>query len=37
MMRKIDFAVPGNEDCGACPNIVPEQFRVPARPEIRGE
>lgn len=25
--RKIDFAVPGNEDCGACPAEIPEQFR----------
>jgi sulfur dioxygenase len=27
--RKIDFAVPGNEDCGACPDNVPEQYRGP--------
>ena len=25
--RKIDFAVPGNEQCGACPDDVPEQYR----------
>jgi sulfur dioxygenase len=25
--RKIDFAVPGNESCGACPDNVPEQYR----------
>jgi glyoxylase-like metal-dependent hydrolase (beta-lactamase superfamily II) len=26
--RKIDFAVPGNERCGACPDNVPEQYRA---------
>lgn len=25
--RKIDFAVPGNELCGECPDNVPEQYR----------
>lgn len=25
--RKIDFAVPGNQQCGACPESVPEQYR----------
>jgi glyoxylase-like metal-dependent hydrolase (beta-lactamase superfamily II) len=25
--RKIDFAVPGNEHCGSCPDNIPEQFR----------
>jgi sulfur dioxygenase len=25
--RKIDFAVPGNELCGACPDDVPEELR----------
>jgi sulfur dioxygenase len=25
--RKIDFAVPGNESCGSCPDNVPEQYR----------
>jgi glyoxylase-like metal-dependent hydrolase (beta-lactamase superfamily II) len=25
--RKIDFAVPGNEQCGRCPPNVPEQYR----------
>lgn len=27
--RKIDFAVPGNEDCGQCPDNVPEKYRGP--------
>lgn len=27
--RKIDFAVPGNQACGACPDNVPEQWRGP--------
>ncbi len=27
--RKIDFAVPGNLACGACPENVPEQYRGP--------
>lgn len=27
--RKIDFAVPGNEACGECPDNVPEQYRGP--------
>jgi hypothetical protein len=26
--RKIDFAVPGNESCGECPDNVPEQYRA---------
>lgn len=25
--RKIDFAVPGNEACGACPDNVPDEYR----------
>ena len=32
--RKIDFAVPGNERCGECPDNVPEQYR---RPCVRGD
>lgn len=35
--RKIDFAVPGNEDCGACPDDVPEQFRGPCETVARLE
>ncbi|MCK5920867.1 MAG: MBL fold metallo-hydrolase, partial [Methylococcales bacterium] len=27
--RKIDFAVPGNTECGKCPDNVPEQYRGP--------
>jgi glyoxylase-like metal-dependent hydrolase (beta-lactamase superfamily II) len=27
--RKIDFAVPGNQQCGVCPDNVPEQYRRP--------
>ena len=27
--RKIDFAVPGNEACGECPENVPERYRGP--------
>ncbi|MGF1546509.1 MAG: MBL fold metallo-hydrolase [Thiotrichales bacterium] len=27
--RKIDFAVPGNERCGQCPDTVPEAYRGP--------
>ncbi len=27
--RKIDFAVPGNTQCGLCPDNVPEAFRGP--------
>ncbi|HHB11570.1 MAG TPA: MBL fold metallo-hydrolase [Chromatiales bacterium] len=27
--RKIEFAVPGNEQCGACPDNVPERYRGP--------
>ena len=27
--RKIDFAVPGNQQCGVCPDNVPEKYRKP--------
>jgi sulfur dioxygenase len=27
--RKIDFAVPGNQQCGTCPPNVPEEYRRP--------
>lgn len=27
--RKIDFAVPGNEQCGVCPDNVPEEYSAP--------
>jgi glyoxylase-like metal-dependent hydrolase (beta-lactamase superfamily II) len=33
--RKIDFAVPGNEACGECPDNVPEKYRGPC--ETREE
>jgi len=34
--RKIDFAVPGNEQCGECPSDVPEQFRGPCLSSDQG-
>jgi len=34
--RKIDFAVPGNEACGECPENVPEQFRGPCAASDQG-
>jgi glyoxylase-like metal-dependent hydrolase (beta-lactamase superfamily II) len=34
--RKIDFAVPGNEECGACPDNVPEQYRGPCAQGDQG-
>lgn len=34
--RKIDFAVPGNEACGECPENVPEQFRGPCTASDQG-
>lgn len=34
--RKIDFAVPGNEECGICPPNVPEEFRKPCRKHDQG-
>ncbi len=27
--KKIDFAAPGNEDCGICPDNTPEELRAP--------
>jgi glyoxylase-like metal-dependent hydrolase (beta-lactamase superfamily II) len=27
--RKIDFAVPGNQKCGVCPDNIPEKYRKP--------
>lgn len=35
--RKIDFAVPGNERCGECPDNVPEQYRGPCAKFDQGE
>jgi sulfur dioxygenase len=31
--RKIDFAVPGNQQCGRCPPNVPEEFAQACRSE----
>ncbi|MBE0511113.1 MAG: MBL fold metallo-hydrolase [Chromatiales bacterium] len=34
--RKIDFAVPGNEGCGECPDNIPEQYRSPCARHDQG-
>lgn len=34
--RKIDFAVPGNEACGECPDNVPEEYRGPCVASDQG-
>lgn len=34
--RKIDFAVPGNEVCGRCPDNVPEAYQGPCRANDQG-
>ncbi|MDY6979705.1 MAG: MBL fold metallo-hydrolase [Pseudomonadota bacterium] len=34
--RKIDFAVPGNEMCGACPENVPDKYRAPCDRHDQG-
>ena len=34
--KKIDFAVPGNEDCGVCPDNVPEELRAPCEINDQG-
>lgn len=34
--RKIDFAVPGNQLCGVCPDNVPEQYRKPCDKNDQG-
>lgn len=34
--RKIDFAVPGNESCGQCPDNVPEQYRTACERHDQG-
>jgi len=34
--RKIDFAVPGNEACGECPDNVPDEFRGPCSASDQG-
>lgn len=35
--RKIDFAVPGNQQCGQCPKQVPEKFRGPCEKFDQGD
>jgi sulfur dioxygenase len=35
--RKIDFAVPGNEQCGKCPANVPPEFQGPCLRFDQGE
>lgn len=35
--RKIDFAVPGNQKCGECPDEVPVEFRGPCARFDQGE
>lgn len=34
--KKIDYAVPGNEDCGVCPDNVPEEMRAPCEIHDQG-
>lgn len=34
--RKIDFAVPGNQRCGICPDNVPEEYRAPCKKHDQG-
>lgn len=34
--RKIDFSVPGNEQCGICPDNVPEEYRAPCPEHEQG-
>ncbi len=34
--RKIDFAVPGNRDCGRCPDNVPPEFSAPCKRGDQG-
>lgn len=34
--RKIDFAVPGNEQCGVCPDDIPQQYRGPCEKWDQG-
>lgn len=35
--RKIDFAVPGNQECGKCPEQIPEKFRGPCDKFDQGD
>lgn len=34
--KKIDFAVPGNTDCGVCPENTPEELRAPCEIHDQG-
>lgn len=34
--RKLDFAVPGNQQCGVCPDNVPEKYRGPCSKSDQG-
>lgn len=34
--RKMDFAVPGNQQCGECPPNVPEELRGPCARRDQG-
>jgi hypothetical protein len=34
--RKMDFAVPGNQQCGQCPPDVPAEFRAPCERQDQG-
>lgn len=34
--KKIDFAVPGNEDCGVCPDNTPQELRAPCEINDQG-
>ncbi len=35
--RKIDFAVPGNLQCGVCPETIPEQYQGPCAKYDQGD
>lgn len=35
--RKIDFAVPGNQQCGKCPENIPEEYRGPCEKYDQGQ
>ena len=35
--RKIDFAVPGNQQCGRCPQNVPEEYQGPCHRFDQGD
>jgi len=35
--RKIDFAVPGNEQCGQCPEQIPDKFKGPCDKFDQGD